>query len=185
MVLQLRDPTSSTFIKDFPAQHAANMDDIDSYAGPCLNTQALTPWVPILTADVANPVLGTGGYIKGYYYRIFDQIWAWGEFRFGTSGVSFGTGAYNVSTPFVVDSISSIGAVPSVMGDLPTIGNGVMWDASASNGQPLTVNLKFNNAITFGTRFNSGLTRDAHAGSPVTFANSDGITWSMRFKRVP
>jgi hypothetical protein len=187
MVLSLTDPVGSNFIKDFPAQNAINCDAIDAYAGPCLISNALQTWTPVLTADTTPPVISTanGGYIKGYYYKIFDNVWCWGEFRFGSSGNTFGAGDYGFSLPFPVNSITALGAGFGFNGEWPVLGQGVMWDDSAANGQPLTVHMKTTTTISFGTRFTSGVSRDAHAGSPVVFANNDGITWFARYKRIP
>src|SRR5215213_3743947 len=100
MVLSLLTPTGPNFIKDFPAANVVNLDRIDDYAAPSLTTHPLQTYTPVLTAATANPVLGVGGIIRGYFYEIFDQIYTWGEFRFGTSGISNGTSTWMVSLPF-------------------------------------------------------------------------------------
>lgn len=183
MVLSLVTPSGSDFIKDFPAQNAINCELIDAYAGPCLITHPLQTWSPILTALTANPVLGVASSVKGYYYKIFDQIYCWGEFRFGTSGASFGTGTYLVSLPFPADN--PIGTQPNSPGDCPPIGQAITWDNSASNGQPLTVHLQGNSNVTFATKLNTGLGREVNPTTPMTWAVSDGITFAARYKRQP
>src|SRR3954462_14655862 len=99
MVLALQTPTGPSFVKDWPAQNTVNCDLIDGYAGPCLTTNPLLDYVPVLTASVTDPTLGTGGILVGKYYKIFDQIYVWGEFRFGT-GATIGSGVYRISLPF-------------------------------------------------------------------------------------
>lgn len=185
MVLSLPSPVSSNFIKDFPTQNAVNLDAIDAYAGPCLITHGLRTWTPQLTAITTDPVLGTGGVIKGYYYKIFDQVWAWGEFRFGATGASFGSGIWTVTVPFPIDTLAGNGANPLTIGEWPVIGEGVCWDNSATNGQPLLVMARSSTQVSFGTRFNALTGREVLSTSPMTWAASDGITWNMRYKALP
>ncbi len=181
MVLVLENAAGSNFIKDFVAQHSNNSDKIDAFAGPCLITHPLQTWTPIIGADGGAPVLGTGGYSRGLFYRIFDQVYVHGEFRFGSSGASFGSGVININLPVPAESISIIGVNAAYIGEMPVIGNANMWDASASNGQPFSVHLRSSNNIIFGTKFNV-TSAAVTATLPVAFAASDGISWSIKYK---
>src|SRR5690349_11453328 len=91
--LPLITPQGSNFLRDFPGQNAVNCDLLDNYAGPCLTTHPIQTFTPALvssTGPANDPVLGTGGFIRGFYYKIFDQIHMWGEFRFGTAAMNVG-----------------------------------------------------------------------------------------------
>lgn len=179
MTLSLVTPVGSNFIKDWPSQNAINCDLIDEYAGP----YAIQSYTPVFTGSVANPVLGTGGVLTGKYYRIFDQIFAWGEFKFGT-GFNKGSGTYEMTLPFDVHSIIA----PSVgSGGGPILGSGHLWDDSSSTGrQPLTVQLRTVNKIMFSFRMDSGMAGRAVDGldSPITWAIGDGIKWNARYQRA-
>lgn len=186
MVLSLETPVGSNFLKDFPAQNANNMDEIDAYANSSLTTHALKSYTPIFTATTTNPVIGTGGpaVLRAYYYEIFDQIYTWGEFRFGTTAPSAGTGTWIMSLPF--NAISNVG-VSSTIGAAPVVGTGVVFaSASAANRQPVTVHLRSFNTLMFGIRMGSGLAaRELTNAIPIAWAPSDGLTWSARFQRNP
>jgi hypothetical protein len=183
MVLSLGNPVGSNFLKDFPAQNETNLNAIDDYAGPCLVTDALGTYIPNITSSGTQPVLGTGGASVGYYYQIFDQIWTWGQFRFGTSGTTFGTGSYFVSLPFEVNSLV---AISSTLGASPTIGNGYLWDASGGAGVfPVSVHLNDSNNMVFGIKNDSAAgSRAVTSTNLITFANSDGISWSASYQRL-
>lgn len=182
MVLSLVTPQPSNFIKDFPGVHGPNMDAIDAYAGPCLTSHPMQSYTPVLSAVTTSPVLGTGSIARGFFYRIFDQIFAWGEFRFGTSGTSFGSGIYLVTLPVAADSI--VGATVS-MGAAPSLGNAYLWDETASaDRQPLIPKLRSSTQLMFGIKMGSGLAdREVTHNSPITMANQDGISWQVRYKR--
>src|SRR5438045_1348862 len=108
MALDLFSPVGANFIKDWPAENTNNCEAIDAFAGACLLGQPLTSYTPQLSANAVDPVLGVGGFIRGYYYRIWDQIYSYGEFRFGSSGTNLGSGSYLVSVPLPAD-ISIVG----------------------------------------------------------------------------
>jgi hypothetical protein len=185
MVLSLLTPTGPNFMKDFPGQHAVNADRIDDYAGPCLTSDPLQTYTPQLTAATTNPVLGTGGFIRGYYYEIFDQIITWGEFRFGTAGISNGASTWMVSLPFPAKTVVG---VSTILGNAPVVGEGVIWDDSAAAGRfPLTAHLRTTTQLMFGFRMGSGLGfREVSSSGPVSpWAIQDGLTWSARYQRLP
>ncbi|HEY0771769.1 MAG TPA: hypothetical protein VGD31_15695, partial [Sphingobacteriaceae bacterium] len=179
----LIDPTGPDFLKDFPSQNEVNLDRVDSFAGPCLTTHALRTFTPDLTSTGTKPVLGTGGYIRGFYYQIWDQIYTWCDFRFGTSGINVGTGIYIITLPFTVDS--SVGA-STIMGNAPIVGNGATFDDSSIFGSlPLTVHLRSSTQLMFGIKMNSGLgATELSATGYIPWAVNDGVSWSARFKRV-
>ena len=182
MVLSLVTPLGANFMKDFPSQNVINCDEIDAYAGPSLITHPLPSYTPILGAVTTDPVLGTGGYIRGFYYQIFDQIYTWGELRFGTAGNSPGSGTWTISLPFAASS--ALG--PNVsLGNAPVIGDGVIYDDTGSAGrQPVSVHLRTSTEVMFGSRMGTGLgTRQITPTTPITWTINDGLSWFMRYKR--
>lgn len=184
MTLNLISPIGSNFIKDFPGQNAVNMDAIDAAAGPCLQSDALFTSTPTFLADTTNPTLGTAGYTKGWYYLIFDQVYFFGEVRFGTAGINIGLGLYSVTLPFLANSLLPYSNTP---GKSSIVGTAQTFDASANAGRlPLTVHLRNSNEIFFGIKMNSGSSfRELReAGSGITWAINDGISWSCRYQRA-
>jgi len=184
MVLSLISPVGSDFLKDFPGQNAINSDLIDAYAGPCLTSDALQSYTPALTASTTNPSLGTGSnLLLGSFYQIWDQIFVWAQFRFGT-GHSSGSGTYIMTLPFSVDSTMS----PSTTnGASPILGNGNVWDASTISGRSgVTVALRTANTVHFQIRYGSGsTTKNVDESGPIVWAAGDGVTFAARFKRLP
>lgn len=186
-MLSLLTPTGPNFIKDFPGQNAINCDLIDAYAGPCLTTHPLLSFNPDLNSSDGSsgkPALGAGGYNIAYYYKIFDQIYMWGEFRFGTSGISAGTGIYLLDIPFTVQSL--IGPSTNI-GEAPIVGVGSTYDNTANAGRlPLTVHLRTSSQLYFGVKINSGLSnRELRSSGYLTWDINDGVSWSARFQRIP
>lgn len=184
MGVSLLTPQGSNFIKDFVGQNAHNCDQIDAYAGPCLTSHPLQTYTPELTGDTTNPVLGTGGFIRGFYYQIFDQIYTWGEFRFGSSGFNIGMGLYAVSLPFAANNTMGVTNTP---GSAPIVGSGSTYDDSSNAGRlPLTVHLRTaSTQLFFGIRMNSGSSfRELREAGHITWAANDGVTWFARMQRA-
>lgn len=186
MGVSLVTTQSSDFIKDFPAQWATNANAIDAYANSSLTTHGLKSYTPIFTATVSNPVIGTGGgaVLRAYYYEIFDQIYTWGEFRFGTSGPTSGSGIWIMSLPFAANTTIS----PStVIGAAPIIGEGSVWcNLTAGNRQPMSVHLRSSTTMMFGGRINAGgASREFTNTFPIAWAVQDGLSWSARYQRAP
>lgn len=184
MVLPLITPVGSNFLKDFVSQNAINCDLIDDYSGPSLITHPLQSWTPQLTAVTTNPTLGTGGFNRGFFYEIFDQIYAWGEFRFGTAGTNAGSGIYSMSLPFTAKTIVGIGAS---LGKEPILGTGYIFNAASSTARtPVTVHLRTANTVAFGVQMNSGsANREVTQIQPNAWTINDGLTWFARFQRLP
>jgi hypothetical protein len=184
MLLPLISPASNTFLKDWPAYNEFNCQEVDDYAGPCLTTHGLQPYNPQLTAVTSNPVLGTGGFIRGFYYKIFDQCWVWGEFRFGSAGASGGTGAWMISLPFTVTNLLGFS---TNIGEAPVVGNGYIWDDSSATARfPITAHLRTATQLMFGFRMGSGAgSREVSGAVPAAVAINDGLSFSARFQRTP
>lgn len=184
MPIELIIPTASNFIKDWPAQNAINCDRIDDYAGPCTIVHGLTAYQPRLTTPFVNPSIGTGGSAvnRGYYYRIFDQIYVWGEFRFGSSGMNVGGGVYYISLPFQVKSNLPI---TNTTGLTPVVGTATAFTNAVGNRQSLTVHLATPTDVMFSVRINSGMVnREVAHNVPVAWVPGEGISWNAKFQRV-
>lgn len=174
-------PQGLNFLKDWPGQNLVNCDNIDAHAGACLTSQSLQSYTPGFSATTTPPSLGAGS-IKGFYYRIFDLIYTWGEFRFGAGFVK-GSGSYTISLPFPVKSITP----PSTnSGQSPILGNGMVWDLSTNAGrQPVTVGLRTSTLIHFAIRNDSGAGGRLVDGTdiPIIWASGDGLSWFARYQR--
>lgn len=186
MLLDFETPIGANFLKDWPAQNEINCDAIDEYAGPCLTTSPLLDYVPVLTAATTNPSLGTGGSLVGKYYTVFDQVYTWGEFRFG-SGASVGSGIYRISLPFPAKTL--LGVNNPFDSPVPC-GNGVVFSSAAdANRQPVLTNLGSADFLVFTIRMglavaSRGVSHNipfAWSGAPAP--GGDGIQWSARYQR--
>lgn len=181
MVLALVTPVGANFIKDWPSQNAVNCELIDAYAGP----YAIQTYVPLLTATTTNPVLGATGAITGFYYKIFDQIYSWGEFKYNGAGSNKGAGTYIITLPFKAKTSFP----PNILtGKGPIIGSGQVWRQSvATDRQPVAVQLRTVDQMMFNIRADSGFGSRACDGTDIPFAwaNGDGIKWFVKYQRDP
>ncbi len=184
MGINLITPQGSNFIKDFVGQNAYNCDQIDAFAGPCLTSHPLQTYTPVLKADTTDPVLGTGGFIKGYYYSIFDQIYTWGEFRFGTAGINAGMGLYYITLPFPVNNLLGYTNTP---GTAPVVGSASTYDDNNNAARlPMTCHIRAADQLFFGLRMNSGFAfRELRETGYVSWAINDGVNWFARYQRQP
>lgn len=183
MLLNLESPVGANFLKDWPSQNSVNCDRIDEYAGPCLTTSPILDYVPILTASVTSPTMGTGGTLVGKYYTIFDQVYVWGEFRFGV-GFSAGSGNYRISLPFPAKTLVSI----NNPFDSPVpVGGGQIYQAADANRQGVSCTLGSPDYLTFSVRMGTGGgTRGVSNIVPVVWAGGspgDGMMWHARYQR--
>jgi hypothetical protein len=186
MVLNLETPIGSNFMKDWPSQNGVNCDRIDDYAGPCLTSHPIQSYTPVLTASVTSPVLGTGSSIFGRYYVIFDQVYTWGEFRYGTAA-SIGSGIYRISLPFRAKTL--INTNNPFETPLP-VGNGIVFDESADAGrQAVIAQLGSPDFLVFSVRMGTaGASRGVTHNTPIIWSGlppGDGMMWSARYQRDP
>lgn len=182
--LSLISPVGNNFIKDWPAQNIINTDAIDAYAGKALTGSPLNSYTPQLQANGTNPNLGTTGAInQGFYYQIWDWIYAWGEFRFGSAGTNVGAGTYFVSLPFAAD-VSIVGNnITAATGSI--VGTGLIFDASTDGGKrPLVCQLRTTTDIEFMRPNGDTGSEFVNSGSPVTWTNGDGVSWCAQYRRL-
>lgn len=184
MVLSLETPVGANFLRDWVDQNRVNCDAIDEFAGAqCLRSHNLGTYTPVLGASTTAPTLGGTNNIAGYYYKIWDQIYTWGHFRFGT-GFAVGSGTYTITLPFKVKTFVPVDS--TIRGGI-VLGNAHCWDDNSSvagGRQPLTVHLRTSQSIMFGIRMNSGAgAREVTNAIPITWAVDDGIKWFARYQR--
>ena len=86
-----------------------------------------TTYTPVLTAATSNPTLGTGSFVAGRYRKVGRNCQGWAKIKFGTSGSTFGTGAYRISLP--------IEARTPAANETIILGNGYMYDLSVTTPQ--------------------------------------------------
>lgn len=184
--LPLIGPVGTDFIKDWPFQNQINCDLIDAAAGPnSLVSHPLGTYTPIWTALTTPGSLATtvtSANIFGYYYMLFDMVYTWGYFRFGT-GFSVGSGTYTVTLPFQVKSTIT---QSNNMGGTSILGNAYIWDESAAAArQPANVQVRADRlSLMFGMRMGSGAaSSEVTAVAPITWAIDDGISWHARYQR--
>lgn len=177
--LSLISPVGTNFIKDWTAQNEVNCDDIDAFAGPnSLTSHPIGQYTPILTATTTNPVLGAGE-IKGFYYNIWDMVYSWGYFKFGT-GFSVGSGAYTISLPFTAFNINGFS---TSLGLTDIAGSAYLWDESAlANRFNVSVSIS-STVMFFGNKAGSTASTVTDL-VPITWAIDDGIRWSIRYTRL-
>lgn len=183
MAINFMTPVGSNFVKDWPSQNNVNVDLIDNYAGPCLITQPVSTYTPVLTASVTNPVMGTGATAIGRYYKIFDQIYVWGEVRFGSTGATFGSGTYQISLPFRAKTNISSGSPYSTP---ICVGNAVAFKVA---GTPIpAVSLLGNpDYLIFQVKMSTA-TREVNPTSPFVWAGGspgDGLMFHAKYQREP
>jgi hypothetical protein len=179
MPLPIVTPIGSNFIKDWPAQNAVICDLIDAYAGP----YAIQTYTPALTAITTPAALGATGVITGFYYKLFDQIFSWGEFKFGGAGSNKGAGTYLITLPFKAKTIlPANGGV----GRGPIVGNGLAYRSSvAADRQPFVVQLNTALDMVFNIKADTAFGARGVSGTDIPFAwaNGDGVKWNIRYQR--
>ena len=168
-------PQGPDFIKNWPFQNKVNCDNIDAFVG----LQSVQAYTPIFTAEFGGLALGTGT-LTGWYFSIFNTVYSWGEFRFGT-GMAAGSGFYEITLPFL--------PAPNYVANLNTgkgslIGTCRIWQNSTiSNRQSGTVQLRASNKVMFNLRVNSGA-RSVSNTFPFAWTTLDGISWSVTYLKA-
>lgn len=87
----------------------AQFDNGDNFF---VNTpREMQPWTPNVTGNVSDPNFGNGGNFAQTGWWTIDPLtgWADAEFfiRFGTAGVSAGSGTYNIELPWEIELLAN------------------------------------------------------------------------------
>lgn len=133
---------------------------------------AATAWTPALTGTTTNPTLGSGGNFtqSGFYYRVGKLVYASATLRFGTAGVSAGSGDYRISLP--VAASASLAAA-GTLGGAAIIGSGIVRDNSAvSASRAVAVQLVSSTTVLMV----AGSGDSINSAAPWAWAASDAIT---------
>lgn len=142
------------------------------------NLKALTEftaYTPALASDDVQPVLGTGSVVTGRYLAAGKLVICMGHIKFGTSGVTVGTGNYRVSLP-----------VQAAMANDPINGRVMCIDASVSAtfhvGQ---MRLWYGGSafwIQYSNAYPSGGNVAVTSTQPWAWAGSDSFSWSCIYE---
>lgn len=140
-----------------------------------------TTYTPTLTVDSGtDPDLGADGTATGAYHRNGLLITGWAQFVFSGTGLSAGSGTYQVSLPFDADT-SIIVAGPGASNGF-TIGAAAYNDSSTAGNRTVgTVGLRDTAAarlyIVGGTAVSDS--------TPFTWAEGDGIAITFAYLADP
>lgn len=145
---------------------------------------ALQTYTPVLTAVTTNPSLGSGGDFtqSGRYWLLPGGIVEVDILlRFGSSGVSLGSGTYIISLPVAAD-VTFHRAVNNI-GLASTIGVGVVRDNSnVAASIPVTAFLRASGDVVSVNLASGGLLSNSLPTWPL--AASDAIQLSLRYRHV-
>ncbi|MFY3741628.1 MAG: hypothetical protein HMLIMOIP_002086 [Candidatus Nitrosomirales archaeon] len=85
----------------WPAQNSINMDKIDALFRASTGIYTVN-----LTADIANPTLGAGGFTEGKWVRLYPRmVIVFFRIYAGVAGFAAGNGDYRINLPFAVDPV--------------------------------------------------------------------------------
>jgi hypothetical protein len=131
-----------------------------------------TPYDPSLTGTTSNPTLGSGATADGWYYWLGSLVFVTGIIKFGTSGVSAGSGFYEISLP--------VDATTLTVGR--RTGTAYVYDNSAQDFYDGICFINNNENGKVRISINSAVVTNA---SPITFAASDEIGFTIVFEAAP
>lgn len=130
---------------------------------------ALATYTPNLLGQTTNPTLGTGSAQLGWYFINGRCIDLWFSFRFGTSGVSAGSGIYTISYP---PGYPPMAGVPDF-----AIGSARLIDSSA--GAEGLAYISQTSTVMYPTLANNGTF--VGAANPWTWAANDVLAGHVTY----
>jgi hypothetical protein len=130
-------------------------------------------YTPAVTASTTNPTLGTSN-VASARYTLRNGNWCdvRGVVKFGTSGVSAGSGAYSITLPFTSNANISAGNIGT--------GGVYLFDSSGPAAASGTVFL-VNSASTFSMLAN---TNQVAGVQPWTWAANDYMSFTFTYETV-
>lgn len=160
-------------------QFDTNKDTLTTHFQHPQNT--VPSYSPNLTALTTNPTLGTGGVIEGWYYNIGHRlVFTWGYFQFGTSGTDAGSGRYEITLPFNVQSLHNT----ATNGEGQCIGTGYAINVGAAGeSRGMSLQLVAANRFCFFTPH--GSLRVISSSSPWSWGAEDRVNWQAIFPADP
>lgn len=137
-------------------------------------------YTPSLTATATNPNLGDTGTATGWWQRNGHFISGGAIFQFSGSGVSGGTGLYQISLPFDADASAMI--INTAFGQASVLGAALLRDNSTSANS--TTGICFLRTSTvIGIALDGGLGVDAD--DPFIWAAGDAISVDFAYLADP
>lgn len=138
-------------------------------------------WVPVLGATTTNPNLGSGGSTAGSWHVSGHWVTIWGQIHFSGTGISGGSGRWQISTPFPCDpsfvDVTATGADGSIVGVARLRDN-----SDGSNSQNAVMQFDTGSTLWMMSHAtNTGVT----SGSPFTPAADDRIAFTAAYPIDP
>lgn len=131
--------------------------------------RAWTSWTPLLTGLATNPSLGSSGIATGKYAISGGTVHAQGRFAFGGSGVSGGSGEYQVPLPVAAKNPA----------EALFYGTAWLFDGSASQTNIAACLVQPSGIFNF--RHHGG-TSIVDAGRPWIWATGDQIRFQLEYE---
>lgn len=134
-------------------------------------------YTPALNGSTTNPTLGTGSSALGRY-TLRNGNWCdvRGLIKFGTSGVSAGSGTFTITLPFTTNA--------NITGGNIAIGSVYIFDSSAPAawpGAPFVVNSAGSMTVLVGGSPSAGPSQMSNS-VPMTWSTSDYIGFSVTYE---
>lgn len=156
------------------------MSHDDPFAGKTVNADWAyyldTPgtYTPELFASSTDPNLGADGSISGHWHRNGHLITAWIYILFSGTGLSPGSGIYEITLPF--DADTSIMTATSSFGRSSTLGSANLRDNSSVSGSTIgSTMLSDVDRFRIGNEA-GGTNRNVADDEPFTWAEGDSIS---------
>lgn len=128
-----------------------------------------TDYAPALTGLTSNPNMGSGATAQGHYYWLGALVVVEVILKFGTSGVSAGSGFYEVSLP--------VSARTQTVGR--RTGSAYVYDNSAQDFYDGICFINNNETLKVRISINSAVVQN---DTPITFAASDEIGFTIVYE---
>lgn len=139
-------------------------------------------YTPALTATTTNPNLGADGSISGWYHR--SGLWIAGSvlIHFSGSGLSGGSGTYEISLP--LDADTSIMTANTVSGGGDVLGGGFIRDNNAT-GNSAIVQAQLRSASLVRLKLTGGITSVTSSNPFPSWEADDRISFAFGFIADP
>lgn len=144
-----------------------NADSVDGY-----HVERIASYTPALTATTTNPTLGSGSSQYGRYCAFGQYVDVEIIIKFGTSGVSAGSGTYLVSLPTNADGATIY----------QNVGYGYVYDASAGITWAVVAQINNTDASKVRLVWSGGLI--VNNAAPMTWSTSDQINLILRYRKA-
>lgn len=177
--IELFDFDEEVLVRNFPAVHGINMDELDRWIG----TVGPTSYNPVFgaVAGEAQPNIGDTGSSTGLWYRLLDMVFVYGIVVWGGSGIDPGSGSNWFTVTLPVAALDLDVSVSTGAG--ACVGQAHVRDNSAiaAGSQTATVQLNTTTTAIFNTE--TGVSQRAFRHDiPIVWADGDRIVWSAFYR---